>query len=59
MKLGSKRTKQAELLDALGGEAFIPDELAVSLPSVHAPAAAESAAQKNPRGNLPVISAER
>jgi len=30
MKLGSKRTKQAELLDALGGSALLSEEISVA-----------------------------
>jgi hypothetical protein len=58
MKLGSKRTKQAELLDALGGEAFVPEDAVAAAPSVTAPAVVELAARKDGRGSVPVVHAE-
>ena len=58
MKLGSKRTKQAELLDALGGEAIIPEEMPVSIPQT--PVVTEpTVARRDTRGSLPVITQER
>ncbi|KAF8722654.1 hypothetical protein AX14_009718 [Amanita brunnescens Koide BX004] len=54
MKLGAKKTRQAELLDALGGEAVVPS------PEISAPptpvATAEPALQKTAeRGSLPEV----
>ncbi|EGN93532.1 hypothetical protein SERLA73DRAFT_189226 [Serpula lacrymans var. lacrymans S7.3] len=53
MKLGSKKTKQAELIDALGGEALSVEE--ISAPPTPA---LEVAAPKDTRGSLPSINAE-
>lgn len=55
MKLGSKKTKQAELLDALGGEALAYEEA----PVVVASAAHEPSVPKDSRGSLPTVKAER
>lgn len=55
MKLGSKKTRQAELLDALGGE-LVSEEL--SAPPTP-PIADPSPAPTNTRGTLPSITAER
>jgi hypothetical protein len=53
MKLGSKKTRQAEFLDALGGE---PEELsAPPTPSIPEP----SPVPTQPRPSLPSIAAER
>ncbi|KAK2462844.1 hypothetical protein APHAL10511_005042 [Amanita phalloides] len=57
MKLGARKTKQAELLDALGGEAVVPS------PEISAPqtpvAAPELTLQKtSERGSLPEVSPE-
>lgn len=59
MKLGSKKTKQAELLDALGGDALAPTDLADVTPVV-APAPAENlpsipVPKTTGRGSLPVV----
>jgi coatomer subunit delta len=56
MKLGSKRTKQAELLDALGGDVLATEEM--SVPSTPAPSS-EPVAQKDSRGSLPAVTVER
>jgi hypothetical protein len=60
MKLGSKKTKQAELLDALGGEVLAnttaASELSVPPPSAAVP---EPTVQKTGRGSLPEVTAER
>jgi hypothetical protein len=57
MKLGSKKTKQAELLDELGGEVLASAELSVpNTPVAHIP---EPTVRKDPRGSLPVVTAER
>jgi hypothetical protein len=60
MKLGAKKSRQAELMDALGGEA------AVASPEMSAPATptastnAEQASQKIAgRGSLPEVTPER
>jgi len=54
MKLGSKKTKQAELLDALGGEGLAYEEISTpASPAVH-----ESSVPKDSRGSLPVVKAE-
>jgi hypothetical protein len=55
MKLGSKKTKQAELLDALGGEGLAYED--VSTPPT--PAVNEPSVPKNTRGTLPPVKAER
>lgn len=52
MKLGSKKTKQAELLDALGGEGY--EDSAPSTPTPR-----EIATPKDPRGGIPEVKAER
>ena len=59
MKLGSKKTKQAELLDALGGDVLATTSIAEL--STPAPAAPEApAVQKvSGRGSLPEVDAER
>ena len=59
MKLGSKKTKQAELLDALGGDVLATTSIAEL--SAPAPAAPEPpAVQKvSGRGSLPEVEAER
>lgn len=55
MKLGSKKTKQAELLDALGGEGLAYEDVsAPSTPAVHTPSV-----PKDSRGSVPVVKAER
>lgn len=68
MKLGTKKTKQAELLDALGGEVLASSaaagELAVSVPP--SPSAASSGAAGSAvrggvvdgRGSVPVVNIE-
>jgi hypothetical protein len=59
MKLGAKKTKQAELLDALGGEVLASTELELSAPAT--PAVAEApVVQKatDGRGSLPEVEKE-
>jgi hypothetical protein len=60
MKLGSKKTKQAELLDALGGDVLATTsiaELSAPAPTAHEPPAV--AVQKvSGRGSLPEVEAE-
>ena len=60
MKLGSKKTKQSELLDALGGEAAVPDEVLQaqqSMPTTPIPATPELSTKVN-RSSLPSVHAE-
>ncbi|KAK0187174.1 hypothetical protein F5146DRAFT_765667 [Armillaria mellea] len=57
MKLGSKKTKQAELLDALGGEVLAPPTPEVSAPPTPT-ISSESAHQNTGRGSLPEVEAE-
>lgn len=57
MKLGSKKTKQSELLDALGGEALLSEDM--SVPPSPAATPEPLAAPKDPRGSLPAVDAER
>jgi len=56
MKLGSKKTKQAELLDALGGELAV-EEQSVPPSPVHAPEPVDPA--KDYTGSLPAVAQER
>ncbi|TFK56783.1 hypothetical protein OE88DRAFT_1650241 [Heliocybe sulcata] len=57
MKLGSKKTRQAELMDALGAE--IPPSEDMSIPPTPAIASTpEPAVQKQVRGSLPPVTAE-
>ncbi|THH16448.1 hypothetical protein EW146_g4200 [Bondarzewia mesenterica] len=54
MKLGSKKTKQAELLDALGGEALISEDMSVpTTPAVTS--TPQLALAKESRGSLPAV----
>lgn len=55
MKLGSKKTRQAELLDALGGE-LVSEELSAPPPP---PTQESTSVSSQPRGSLPAITAER
>lgn len=64
MKLGSKKTKQAELLDALGGEALVSEDM--SAPATPVPTsppelggAAVRSKDATGRGSLPAITPER
>lgn len=56
MKLGSKKTKQAELLDALGGEVLAAEDL--SAPATPAPVA-EPLPTKDYTQSLPTVTHER
>ncbi|KAF9235051.1 hypothetical protein BU15DRAFT_89722 [Melanogaster broomeanus] len=56
MKLGSKKTRQAELLDALGGEVLAVEEM--STPPTPIPVEPPTLAQKDARGSLPAVSPE-
>jgi hypothetical protein len=57
MKLGGKKTKQAELLDALGSEPLLSEEMSAP-PTPAALYTPEPAAVKNPRGSLPEVTQE-
>ncbi|KAH7886432.1 hypothetical protein F5I97DRAFT_1810154 [Phlebopus sp. FC_14] len=57
MKLGSKKTRQAELLDALGGEVLPVEEM--SAPPTPVPVEPPAPARvKDARGSLPVVDIE-
>ncbi|KAF8839782.1 hypothetical protein BDN67DRAFT_730068 [Paxillus ammoniavirescens] len=56
MKLGSKKTRQAELLDALGGEVLAVEEM--SSPPTPVPVEPPTLAQKDARGSLPAVASE-
>ncbi|KAI0652552.1 hypothetical protein C8Q79DRAFT_1100874 [Trametes meyenii] len=60
MKLGGKRTQQSALLDALGGEALLSEDMsAPGTPAVsHTPELAAPSAPKNERGSVPAVQAE-
>ncbi|KAK7062577.1 coatomer subunit delta [Paramarasmius palmivorus] len=61
MKLGSKKTKQAELLDALGGDlslAAAPAVAEMSAPPTPAPISEPTSQSNNGRGSLPGVEAE-
>jgi coatomer subunit delta len=57
MKLGSKKTKQAELLDALGGSALLSEEM--SAPTTPVAVSPEPTLTKETRNPLPVVTPER
>lgn len=59
MKLGAKKTQQSALLDALGGEAMLSEDM--SVPTTPAAATPEpmTVAPKGDRGSLPTVDAER
>ncbi|KAI0082323.1 hypothetical protein K474DRAFT_1655706 [Panus rudis PR-1116 ss-1] len=56
MKLGSKKNKQSELLDALGGEALLSEDM--SVPSTPSAVTPEPTLPKDERGSLPVVTPE-
>ncbi|KAI0307645.1 hypothetical protein B0F90DRAFT_1807088 [Multifurca ochricompacta] len=56
MKLGSKKTKQAELLDALGGSALLSED--VSIPNTPATSTPEPDVIKDTRSSLPAVTPE-
>ena len=56
MKLGSKKTKQAELLDALGGELAVDEQ---SVPPSPVPVPESVAPAKDYTGSLPAVAQER
>jgi hypothetical protein len=57
MKLGSKKTKQAELLDALGGSALLSED--ISTPNTPAASTPEPTIVKDIRSSLPTVTPER
>ncbi|PIL31308.1 hypothetical protein GSI_06006 [Ganoderma sinense ZZ0214-1] len=58
MKLGAKKTQQSALLDALGGEALLSEDMSVpATPSAATPEPI-AVAPKNERGSLPTVDAE-
>lgn len=61
MKLGGKKTRQAELLDALGGDALLSEDMSTpGSPAVsNTPEPVAPPAPKNDRGSLPPVHAER
>jgi hypothetical protein len=60
MKLGSKKTKQAELLDALGGDVLLASSnLSEPTTPVHAVAETPAVQKVSGRGSLPEVEAER
>lgn len=62
MKLGSKKTKQAELLDALGGDVLASSVGVGELSGSSTPVVQESQSpiqKDNGRGSLPEVEAER
>lgn len=61
MKLGSKKTKQAELLDALGGDVLASTGLSeVSTPvTTHAPEPISTVQKVTGRGSLPEVEEKR
>ncbi|KAI0249520.1 hypothetical protein BJV78DRAFT_1276138 [Lactifluus subvellereus] len=56
MKLGSKKTKQAELLDALGGSAILSEDM--SVPNTPAASTPEPSIMKDARSSLPTVTPE-
>lgn len=56
MKLGSKKTRQAELMDALGAEIPTPED--ISVPPTPAVAATPEPIRKEARGSLPPVTTE-
>lgn len=60
MKLGTKKTKQAELLDALGGDVLASTASPeFSAPSTPAPVSTPLAQKNDGRGSLPEMESER
>ena len=58
MQLGSKKTTQSQLLDALGGEALLSEDM--SVPGTPAPPEpAPVTVSKDERGSLPIVTPER
>lgn len=60
MKLGSKKTKQAELIDALGGDVLASPSLSTDVSTPPTPSVSSPAAPAfSERGSVPEIVAER
>ena len=60
MKLGAKKSQQSALLDALGGEALLSEDMsAPATPAVSHTPEPIHAAPKSDRGSLPPVDAER
>lgn len=59
MKLGSKKVKQAELLDALGGEVATPEYEPSAPATPTAAVTPEPVASKDARGSIPPVHQER
>jgi hypothetical protein len=57
MKLGSKKTKQAELLDALGGNTLLSEE--ISVPNTPDTSTPEPSIVKDTKSPLPAVAPER
>lgn len=57
MKLGAKKTKQAELFDALGGTALLSEEM--SVPNTPAASTPEPIVVKETKNPLPMVTPER
>jgi hypothetical protein len=57
MKLGGKKTKQAELLDALGGNALLSEE--ISVPNTPDTSTPEPSIVKDTKSSLPAVTPER
>jgi coatomer subunit delta len=57
MKLGSKKTTQSQLLDALGGEALLSEDM--SAPGTPAPPEPSVPTPTDVRGSLPTVTPER
>ncbi|KAH8094738.1 hypothetical protein BXZ70DRAFT_992132 [Cristinia sonorae] len=58
MKLGSKKSRQSELLDALGGEALFSEDMSIPPSPSGTPEPAAAAVPKETRGSLPAVTAE-
>ncbi len=60
MKLGAKKTQQSALLDALGGEALLSEDMSTpGTPNVSNTPEPVHVASKNERGSLPPVDEER
>ena len=59
MKLGAKKTQQSALLDALGGEALLSEDMSAPATPAISNTPELPAAPKNERGSLPPVEAER
>ena len=59
MKLGAKKSQQSALLDALGGEALLSEDMSAPGTPAISSTPEPVAAPKNERGSLPPVDAER